>query len=205
MTAKLPLNKRVGAGTDMTSALDGFTKFEFDDGRWTREVYRIGSGPAVIVIHEMPGLHPGVLAFARDVAAAGMTVFCPSLFGKPAKPVSMAYALGEIAKTMCVRREFTVWATDRSSPIVDWLRALARQAHERGGGPGVGAIGMCCHRQLRPLSMMLEPVDAGAGAVAALIAVRQDGRGLASACSASEISCARHAIGSRPRTCLCWR
>jgi dienelactone hydrolase len=38
----------------------------------------------VIVIHEVPGLHPGVLAFARDVAAAGMTVFCPSLFGSPA-------------------------------------------------------------------------------------------------------------------------
>ena len=55
----------------MTSALEGFTRFEFDDGRWTREVWRIGTGPAVIVMHEIPGLHPGVLAFARDVAAAG--------------------------------------------------------------------------------------------------------------------------------------
>lgn len=95
----------------MTSALDGFTRFEFDDGRWTREVWKIGTGPAVIVIHEIPGLHPGVLAFARDVAAAGMTVFCPSLFGEPAKPVSTGYALGVIAKTLCVRREFTAWAT----------------------------------------------------------------------------------------------
>ena len=127
----------------MTSALDGFTKIEFDDGRWTREVYRIGSGPAVIVIHEMPGLHPGVLAFARDVAAAGMTVFCPSLFGTPAKTASLGYALGEIAKTLCVRREFNAWATDRSSPIVDWLRALARQVHQECGGKGVGAVGMC--------------------------------------------------------------
>ena len=34
-------------------------------------------------------------------------------------------------------------ATGRTSPIIDWLRALARDEHERCGGPGVGAIGMC--------------------------------------------------------------
>jgi len=28
-------------------------------------------------------------------------------------------------------------------PITDWLRALCRHAHERCGGPGVGALGMC--------------------------------------------------------------
>jgi dienelactone hydrolase len=27
--------------------------------------------------------------------------------------------------------------------VIDWLRALARSEHERCGGPGVGAIGMC--------------------------------------------------------------
>ena len=38
--------------------LDDFEHFEFNDGRWSRPVYRSGTGPAVIVIHEMPGLHP---------------------------------------------------------------------------------------------------------------------------------------------------
>ena len=52
-----------------------------------------GSGPAVIVIHEMPGLHPLVVRFADRVAAAGMTVFCPSLFGEPGRPVDRGYAL----------------------------------------------------------------------------------------------------------------
>lgn len=137
-------------------ALAGFTKFDFDDGRWTRPVYRIGSGPAVIVIHEIPGLHPLVLQFARDVAAEGMTVFCPSLFGEPGKPVSTGYALGVIAKTLCVRREFTAWAGDRSSPIVDWLRALARKAHAECGGKGVGAVGMCFTGGFA-LAMMTEP------------------------------------------------
>ena len=42
----------------MTDVLDGFesTTFEFD-GK-TREVLRSGSGPAVIVIAEMPGITP---------------------------------------------------------------------------------------------------------------------------------------------------
>ena len=187
MTAKLSLNNK---GRDkMTGALDGFTRFEFDDGRWTREVYRIGSGPAVIVIHEMPGLHPGVLAFARDVAAAGMTVFCPSLFGKPAKPVSMGYAVGEIAKAICVRREFNVWATDRSSPIVDWLRALARQAHTECGGKGVGAVGMCFTGGFA-LAMMTEPSVVAPVMSQPSLPFGRKGQG-AIGCSAAEIDCAR--------------
>ena len=34
-------------------------------------------------------------------------------------------------------------ATGKSSPITTWLRALAKAEHERCGGPGVGAVGMC--------------------------------------------------------------
>jgi dienelactone hydrolase len=85
-----------------------------------------------------------------------MTVFMPSLFGEPGRPVSVAYTLGSIAKALCVQREFTAWATDRSSPIVDWLRALARRAHAECGGPGVGAVGMCFTGGFA-LAMMTEP------------------------------------------------
>ena len=65
------------------AALSNYQKFDFTDGPWTRPVYRRGSGPAVIVIHEIPGLHPLVLRFADRVMDAGMTVFLPSLFGEP--------------------------------------------------------------------------------------------------------------------------
>ncbi len=34
-------------------------------------------------------------------------------------------------------------ALGRTSPIIGWLRALARDEHRRCGGPGVGAVGMC--------------------------------------------------------------
>src|SRR6204780_2672011 len=123
--------------------LKDYASFEFTDGPWTREVFRRGQGPAVIVIHEMPGLHPLVVRFADHVAAAGMTVFMPSLFGTPGRPVTIPYALGEMFKGICISREFNVWSAGRSSPIVDWLRALARAAHASCGGKGVGAVGMC--------------------------------------------------------------
>lgn len=108
----------------------------------THTVFRGGRGPAVIVIHEIPGLHPGVVAFGRRLIAAGMTAYFPSLFGEPGREVSTPYVLGEISRA-CVSSEFATWATRRTSPIVSWLRALARDAHAACGGPGVGAVGMC--------------------------------------------------------------
>ena len=125
------------------AALKDYRKFRFGHGRWTRDVYRRGSGPAVIVIHEMPGLHPHVIRFADHVAAAGMTVFCPVLFGVAGRPATHPGGMLTMLGGMCIRREFHAWAADRSSPIVDWLRALAREVHGECGGKGVGAVGMC--------------------------------------------------------------
>jgi dienelactone hydrolase len=73
----------------------------------------------------------------------------PHLFGVPGKDPAedgSAGALTHMVKTMvplCISREFTMLATGKSSPVIDWLRALAGTEHERCGGPGVGAIGMC--------------------------------------------------------------
>jgi len=137
-------------------ALKDYTSFKFKAGRWTRRVYKRGSGPAVIVIHEMPGLHPLVIRFADRVAAAGMTVFLPVLFGDAGRPATPGYAVREILKGICIRREFDVWASERSSPIVDWLRALAKKVHGECGGKGVGAVGMCFTGNFA-LAMMTEP------------------------------------------------
>jgi len=138
------------------SALAGYETYDFTDGPYTRPVFRRGTGPAVIIIHEIPGLHPLVLRFADRVAAAGMTVFCPSLFGAPGKAVSPGYAARQMLAGICIRREFHVWSTDKSSPIVEWLRALARSAHAECGGAGVGAVGMCFTGGFA-LAMMTEP------------------------------------------------
>jgi len=123
-------------------ALTDFSTFPFTFEGATRTVYRKGAGPGVVVMHEIPGITPPVAEFSRRVAAAGFTVYMPHMFGTPDQPMTVPYALGQIARA-CVSREFSVFAKNASSPITDWLRALCRQAHEECGGPGVGAIGMC--------------------------------------------------------------
>ena len=119
-----------------------------------RCVYRAGSGAAVIVMSEIPGITPQVAAFARRVVEAGYTVFMPLLFGEPMRPPERGYAMRVILKS-CISREFSVLAANQSSPVVDWLRALARHAHAECGGRGVGAIGMCFTGNFA-LSMMLD-------------------------------------------------
>jgi dienelactone hydrolase len=52
--------------------------------------------------------------------------------------------------------EFRALEGGKSSPVTQWLRALARLAHSQCGGPGVGAIGMCFTGNFA-LTMMLEP------------------------------------------------
>jgi dienelactone hydrolase len=121
-------------GTHTADSLDGETL--------TFPTYRKGAGPGVIVIHEIPGLTPDVIAFGEEVVAAGFTVVMPHLFGTPERsdnPLAIASTLRQV----CVRREFTKLATRETSPIAGWLRSLSRELHAGLGGPGVGALGMC--------------------------------------------------------------
>jgi len=126
------------------------------DGRTlTFPTYRKGSGPGVIVIHEVPGIIPEVIAFAEEVVDAGFTVVMPELFGRAGAPASVART-AQVAVQVCVRREFTKLATGRTSPVVGWLRDLARELHDELGGPGVGALGMCFTGGFA-LAMMVDP------------------------------------------------
>jgi len=126
----------------VADTLQGFSRSTFTHDGSTREVFRAGSGPAVIVIHEAPGITPEVVGFARRLLDAGFSVVMPSLFGTPGKPISTPYILRSVTRG-CVAREFATLALDRTSPITGWLLALARRAHVESGGPGVGVVGMC--------------------------------------------------------------
>jgi dienelactone hydrolase len=133
-----------------------FERYEATYDGAAHTVFRGGSGPAVIVMHEVPGLYPAVVGFGRRLVAEGFTVFMPSLFGKPGRPMRITNSISQIARA-CVSREFATWATGKTSPIVGWLRGLAKDAHARCGGPGVGAIGMCLTGGFA-LAMMIDDV-----------------------------------------------
>ena len=126
----------------MSDALEGWSQSSFTAAGLTRDVYRRGSGPGVVVIHEIPGITPKVAQFMNEVVDAGFTVVAPSLVGTPGRDVSNGYVIGSMLK-VCVAKEFANWALDRTSPVIGFLRALARNLHDEVGGPGVGAVGMC--------------------------------------------------------------
>jgi dienelactone hydrolase len=121
----------------------------------TKRVLVSGTGPAVIIMSEMPGIGPQVLRFARWVRDAGMTVFLPSLFGRDGAVPDVDEAAA-IFRGACISAEFRALEDGRPSPVSDWLRRLARLAHEECGGPGVGAIGMCFTGNFA-VSLLLEP------------------------------------------------
>ena len=125
-----------------TEALDGYEIGEFEHNRVSHPVLKTGTGPAVIVMAEIPGITPRVAEFGRKIASIGCTAILPSLFGVPGEKPTAKNTLKTLRKA-CISKEFTALLTRRTSPITDWLRALAAFEHGRCGGPGVGAVGMC--------------------------------------------------------------
>jgi dienelactone hydrolase len=124
------------------SALDSWTQSSHTADGITHPTYRKGSGPGVVIIHEIPGMTQDVIAFADEVVAAGHTVVMPHLFGKAAGSMSVPEVAAVFPK-LCVSKEFTKMALNQTTPVATWLRSLARELHTELGGPGVGALGMC--------------------------------------------------------------
>jgi hypothetical protein len=123
------------------SNLDRWKRDTFTFKSVSHPTFRRGSGPGVIVMHEIPGVTPKVIAFADDVVEAGFTVVIPQLFGKAGAPPGLLYEAQSLVR-ICISREFTTWQLNRTSPVVTWLRALARHLQVETGSR-VGVVGMC--------------------------------------------------------------
>jgi hypothetical protein len=137
------------------SLLDSWTRGAHPADGVTHPTYRKGTGPGVILIHEIPGLTPEVIGFGEEVVAAGFTVVMPHLFGRPEAGMTVGSTLGAL-RQVCVSAEFTKLSTGVTSPVAGWLRSLARELHAELGGPGVGALGMCFTGGFA-LAMMVDP------------------------------------------------
>jgi dienelactone hydrolase len=128
--------------TSPEADLTGWTAEPFTAAGFTYDVYRKGEGPGVVLIPEMPGIHPGVLALGNHLVDNGFTVASPSLFGTPGAP---GIRLGAVPVMLrgCVATEFAAFATNADRPVAHYLRALARDLNEKTPGRGVGVIGQC--------------------------------------------------------------
>ncbi|WP_029114236.1 dienelactone hydrolase family protein [Mycobacterium sp. URHB0044] len=132
----------VAALTAPEADLTGWSVEPFTGAGFTYDVYRRGEGPGVVLIPEMPGIHPGVLALGNHLVDNGFTVACPSLYGTPGAPGMRPGAIPVMLRG-CVAKEFAAFATNANRPIGQFLRALARDLNEKTPGKGVGVIGEC--------------------------------------------------------------
>jgi dienelactone hydrolase len=143
-------------GVPLSTDISDFERRDFTFGGKTKPVLITGeAGAAVVVMHEIYGFTPAVARLCRWVRDAGFRVYAPILFGRADATNKDRQTLGRTL-SVCVSREFTIFATNRSSPVVDWLKPLARQAHRESGGRGVGVIGLCVTGGFA-LSMAVDP------------------------------------------------
>ena len=114
------------------SDLAGWTRGGHTAGGETHDTYRRGSGPGVVLVHEIPGITPEVITFAEEVVARGYTVCATPLrpAGAPATTTEILRSIGQV----CVNREFVKLRAGVTSPVTGWLRSLAAASTTRSVG-----------------------------------------------------------------------
>lgn len=126
----------------MPAELPGYQSFDFTHEGTTKKVYWTGDAahPPIVLMHELPGLIQQCIDLGQRLAAEGYAVFMPLLFGEPnPSPLDFPKYYAQV----CIRNEFNMLATRKSSPITEWLRGLCREAKRRCHDQGCGVIGMC--------------------------------------------------------------
>ncbi len=129
---------------DMPTQISAYAKSEFtansSKGKSiVHDVYERGEGKVCVIIQELPGIGQETLGLADAFVDRGYKAVLPHLFG----PIGKTSVAGNLFRVFCMRREFSVFAKNQSSPIVNWLKALCVQLKEDNGVKGVAVIGMC--------------------------------------------------------------
>lgn len=108
----------------------------------THDIYRRGEDSfrrVCVIIQELPGLGQSTLELAEAFHDRQYHVVLPHLFG----PLGRKSPLNLFRVLFCLKKEFHTFAANRSSPIVDWLKALCRSMRDQYKVDGVAVIGMC--------------------------------------------------------------
>jgi dienelactone hydrolase len=130
---------------------NGYVCEPFSAAGWRHDVYRGGDGPAVLLLHEMPSFSWRTVKLANHIRAHGYRIVMPILVGGIRDEalgswrggLALAAEFSANAVRICVSREFVALLQHRTSPVRDFLLALARVEAAESGRPKVGVIGMC--------------------------------------------------------------
>lgn len=130
---------------------------------WKKAFAPSKPSPAILLMHELPGMTESCLKFANRLVDNGFTVYLPLLFGKAGESSAIAAIVANsLINTgrICIGKEFYALKERQSSPITNWLRALCRQIYsqsEHQNFRGIGAMGMCLTGGF-VLSLMIDKV-----------------------------------------------
>ena len=124
--------------------MDGYNKSNFraalNNGKSvSHDVYTKGEGPVVVIIQELPGIGTETLSLADKFVDEGFMVVLPHLFG----PLGKTAMNSNLLRVFCMRKEFRLFEKGKTSPVVDWLRALCQDLRTQHQTKGVAVIGMC--------------------------------------------------------------
>lgn len=154
MTRRLWLSALCGLRTAAAGACPipaGFGRFDcerFDAWGFSKCVYRTGNAaaPSVLFLHEINGLGREALQLAERLRdGAGVNVYLPVFFGKPAKARFNAFA--------CTGSQFDCRAWHSSGQIVHWVTSFVEELGRR--HRRVAVIGNCLTGSL-PLAVMAD-------------------------------------------------
>lgn len=105
---------------------------------WNFKVYRIGEGPTVILLHELPGMTGEDIRLARMIAKEHFTVYLPLFFGDPGHS-----AAGRNLIVSSLDGDFHPFARHEASPAVEWVRGFGNWLAQSRPGIKIGIVGMC--------------------------------------------------------------
>jgi dienelactone hydrolase len=150
-----PVEERMQAPSECAT-IEQFTRFEFSRGREAKPVYQYGTGPGVLILHEIDGLTPETLCLAKSIGDKGYSVFLPAFFGEAGQEPGGALVRTLRRVSICAGHDFCCFCKEQSSPVVGWLRELLPEIGKRAAGKGIGVIGMCLTGSF-PIALMDDP------------------------------------------------
>lgn len=150
------------------SGVSGFAAWACTGGADPPLTYRVlegGTGPPVVVMHELTGAGPTLLALAWTLRNAGYRTWLPIFFEPGGQNVSPLSAVRQI----CIRKEFRSLLCSGITPLSAWLGELLTHAaseseHPEETGRGAAVIGMCMTGGLVFAQMAHPKVDAAVAA-----------------------------------------
>ncbi len=124
--------------------IEGFTAVRMTFRGKTRTVLVSSqAGRPVILLHELYGITPRLVEFARMIVGAGFRIYMPILFGTSEPVDSRLGKAKRAAEFACVVRQFKLLSANQSGPWTDWLCDLVGRACDDSHAPGAGVIGLC--------------------------------------------------------------